>query len=293
MAVSSDVAMTIAVIGAGEMGSAVGRRLRDMGARVITELNGRSSQSARRATDAGLEVIDDDEMIVRQANFILSIVPPGVACAVAERFRTPLSRTECKPTFVDCNAIAPKTVRHIEAIFNETGCGFVDAGIIGGPPPIDDLTKGPRFYASGLHAKTFASLAHYGLDIVVLQAPIGAASALKLAYAGLTKGFTALGAAVVGAAARHHLADALRSELARSQPDMLSRLERFIPAMFPKAYRWVAEMEQIADFAGEEGKGASMYEGAARLYERIAADFEAESTSEWLSALNTFCKRRN
>jgi L-threonate 2-dehydrogenase len=292
MAVSTEVCATVAVIGAGEMGSAVGRRLHERGARVLTELKGRSEQSTRRVADAGLEAIDDDELLVSQANFILSIVPPGVAFTVAERFRRPLRMTERKAIFVDCNAIAPKTVRRIEAILSETGCGFVDAGIIGGPPPIEPRANGPRFYASGPQARMFASLAQYGLDIAVLDAPIGAASALKLAYAGLTKGFTALGAAMIGAAAREHLADTLRAELARSQPDMLRRLERFIPAMFPKAYRWVAEMEQIADFAIEASQGAAMYQGAARLYECIAAEFESEMSSERLLALTSFCKQQ-
>ncbi len=292
MVVSADSRVTVAIIGAGEMGSAVGRRLRQTGARVITELAGRSAQSVRRVADAGLEVIDDDQSLVREADFILSIVPPGVACAVAERFRAPLNRTGRKPMFVECNAIAPGTVRHIEAMLSETGCGFVDAGIIGGPPPVDDLVKGPRFYAAGPHAQMFASLAQYGLDIAVLDAPIGAASALKLAYAGLTKGFTAIGAAMIAAAAREHLAEALHTELARTQPDMLARLERFVPGMFPKAYRWVAEMEQIADFAGDESKGGAIYQGAARLYERIAAEFESAQPSERLSALTSFCKRR-
>jgi putative dehydrogenase len=292
MAVSSGFAMTVAVIGAGEMGSAVGRRLREMGARVMTELKGRSEQSVRRAADAGVEIINDEELLIHQADFILSIVPPRVACAVADRFRAPLAKTTRKPTFVECNAISPRTVRRIEGILRETGCGFVDAGIIGGPPPITDLTKGPRFYASGPEAQVFAQLARHGLDIAILEGPIGAASALKLSYAGLTKGFTALGAAMVGAAARHNLDGALRAELARSQPDMLMRLDRFIPAMFPKAYRWVAEMGQIADFVGEENAGAAIYQGAASLYERIAAEFEGEPKSEWLSAVTTFFNRR-
>jgi L-threonate 2-dehydrogenase len=293
MDISADGRETVAVIGAGEMGSAVARRLRKMGARVITELKGRSEQSARRVADAGLEVIDDDERLVREANFILSIVPPGVACAVAERFRRALIKTDRKPLFVECNAIAPATVRRIEAILSETGCGFVDAGIIGGPPPIDDLLKGPRFYASGRHAQIFARLTQYGLDVAVLEAPVGAASALKLSYAGLTKGFTALGTAMIGAAAREDLAEALRAELARTQPNMLVFLQRSIPAMFPKAYRWVAEMEQIAGYTGDESKGAAIYEGAARLYERIAAEFEDDQPSKRLSALTSFCKQRS
>jgi len=291
MVISADGPETVAVIGAGEMGSAVGRRLRETGARVITELKGRSEQSARRVAEAGLEVIDDDERLVREANFILSIVPPGVACAVAERFRGPLGQTGRKPLFVECNPVAPPIVRQIEAMLSETGCGFVDAGIIGGPPPIDDLRKGPRFYASGRHAQMFARLTQYGLDVAVLEAPVGAASALKLSYAGLSKGLTALGAAMIAAAAREGLADALRAELARTQPEVLARLERSVPGMFPKAYRWVAEMEQIAAYAGEESKGSAIYQGAARLYEQIAAEFDCDRPSQRLSALSTFCKR--
>ena len=290
MAVVAHGSMTVAVIGAGEMGSAVGRRLRHLGARVITELAGRSKQSAQRVADAGLEVVDDDQRLVREANFILSIVPPGVAIGIAERFRGALSSTVRKPVFVECNAIAPATVRRIGAMLSETGCSFVDAGIIGGPPTIDSPAGGPRFYAAGPASHKFASLGQYGLDIAVLEAPVGAASALKLAYAGLTKGFTALGAAMIAAATREHLGDSLRAELARTQPDMLLRLERMIPAMFPKAYRWVAEMEQIADFAEDEKKGAAIYLGAARLYEEIATEFDGDSAGESFSALTSFCK---
>ena len=61
---------------------------------------------------------------------------------------------------------------------------------------------------------------NYGLDIAVLEGRVGAASALKLAYAGMTKGFTALATAMVNAASREGLADALRTELARTQPGL-------------------------------------------------------------------------
>ncbi len=280
----------VAIIGAGEMGSAVGRRLRQMGAHVMTELKGRSGQSVRRALDAGLEVINDDASLVQRAEFILSIVPPAVARAVAERFHAPLTRATRKPVFVDCNAIAPSSVRVIDALLKDTGCIFVDAGIIGGPPSLDDLTKGPRLYASGPQANKFASLGAYGLDIWVLDGPIGAASGLKLAYAGLTKGFTALGAAMMRVAASQRLDGPLRAELARSQPDLLARLERFLPGMLHKAYRWVAEMEEIADFVGDDARGGDIYRGAARLYEQIAAEFQDNSTSEWVATLQTFAK---
>lgn len=136
----------VVVIGAGEMGAAVARRLREGGARVTTSLQGRSASSAERVRLAGIEAIDDDNLLVRDADFVLAIVPPGAATEVAQRFKDPLLRA--KPLFVECNAIAPATTRHIEEILR--GVRFIDAGIIGGPPMAgtQDPAKGPRFYAS-------------------------------------------------------------------------------------------------------------------------------------------------
>jgi hypothetical protein len=44
--------------------------------------------------------------------------------------------------------------------------------------------------------------------------------------------------------------------------------------MYPKAYRWVAELDEIATFVGEEFPENDMFQAAARLYERIAEDLE-------------------
>ncbi len=279
----------VALIGAGEMGAAVGRRLKLRGARVLISLKGRSSESERRVRRAELEVVDDDAALVRGADFVLSIVPPGVAVEIARRYRSALDAAANHPIFADCNAISPATARRIGEVLAGCRCRYVDAGIIGGPPPEDLNAAGPRFYASGCDAREFANLSRFGLDITVLDGPIGAASGLKLSYAGLTKGSIALGAAMIAAASREGLADALRSELARSQPQMLGRLARQVPAMFPKAYRWVAEMREIAEFLDGDDRGAMIYEGAARLYEQIAAENENDEPAARIRALADFC----
>jgi 3-hydroxyisobutyrate dehydrogenase-like beta-hydroxyacid dehydrogenase len=262
--------VTVALVGAGEMGAAVGRRLRECGARVLTSIAGRSAESAARVREAGLEVVDDDALMLRDAAFVLSIVPPGVAVEVAERLRAPLARAQTRAVFVECNAISPATCRRIHELLCTTS--FIDAGIIGGPPRAGtvDPAKGPRFYASGPDAHLLTRLGDFGLDIAIVEGPVGAASGLKMSYAGLTKGFTALCATMLEAASRDGLADALRSELARSQPNFLAWMERALPAMGPKAYRWVAEMREIAEFAGAPDDGSAIYEGVARLYQRIA-----------------------
>jgi hypothetical protein len=46
--------------------------------------------------------------------------------------------------------------------------------------------------------------------------------------------------------------------------------------MPPKAYRWVAEMHEIAGFVGDDPAAHELYEGAAQFYERFAEDFEAD-----------------
>ncbi|MBV9569288.1 MAG: NAD(P)-dependent oxidoreductase [Hyphomicrobiales bacterium] len=171
--------------------------------------------------------------------------------------------------YVDCNAVSPRTAKEIRDVLK--GVDFVDAGIIGLPPSPGE--KGPNFYASGVAAHRFAELSRYGLSIRVLDAPVGAASALKMSYAGITKGLSGLAAAMLLAASREGAAAALRAELEESQPALFSRFSKALPQMYSKAYRWVAEMEEIAEFVGEDEAAAIMFRGLAQLYERLAADY--------------------
>jgi len=127
----------------------------------------------------------------------------------------------------------------------------------------------------------------YGLQICLLETPIGSASALKMAYAGISKGLTAVASSMILAATRDGVAGQLQRELAASEPLLLASLARRIPDMLPKAYRWVEEMEQIRQFAAADPAAAEIYAGAGKLYERIAAVFPARS---WRSLRSTlFC----
>ena len=260
----------VAVIAPGMMGAAVGKRLVDNGVKVLTSLTGRSAETATRAKAAGMAAAGDEE--IAACDFILSILPPGDAVALAERFQPALKASNAKPVYVDCNAINPKTVDRVAAVIAPTDCPFVDSGIIGSPPKPGDA--GPRFYASGPAAPRFATLRQYGLDVRVLDGAISAASALKMSYAGITKGTQAIGAAMMLAATRAGSADALFAELSSSQKDMFAWFKRGLALMPPKAYRWVAEMHEIAGFVGEDPTAHELYEGAAHFYERIAEDFD-------------------
>jgi putative dehydrogenase len=263
------VEATIAVIGAGAMGSAVARRLTGHGVTVLTSLAGRSAGSRARAEAAGMRPADDPE-IVERSRFILSIVPPGEAIAVAEQFAAPLERKGAATVFADCNAISPSTAAKVAGLIEGAGSLFVDGSIIGGPPSGDD--PGPTFYFAGGDAGALSDLTAWGLRVRMMDGPVGAAKALKLSYAGITKGLTALATSMILAAERAGAGQALHDELAYSQAHLLGRFARSLPDMYPKAYRWVAEMQEISDFIGPRLPESKMLDGAAGLYERLAAD---------------------
>jgi L-threonate 2-dehydrogenase len=275
----------VAIVAPGAMGAGIGKLLASHGVRVLTSLAGRSEATAARAREAGLIAASDEE--IAAADFVLSILPPGDALALAQRFAPVLAASNAKPVYVDCNAINPATVERVAAAIAPAGCPFVDAGIIGPPPKDGDA--GPRVYASGVTAVRVAGLRQYGLDVRLLDGPLSAASALKMSYAGINKGAQAIGAAMMLAAVRAGSADALFDELSFSQKELLAQFKQQLPKMPAKAYRWIAEMQEIAGFVADDPAARDLYEGAARFYEQMAEDFSGEQKAA--AALERFLKR--
>jgi 3-hydroxyisobutyrate dehydrogenase-like beta-hydroxyacid dehydrogenase len=260
----------IGVIAQGMMGAGVGRRLHESGAKVRTLLAGRSAKSAERARAAGMEPAADEHSLLAGADFFLSILPPGEAEPLAQRLAPALKALDRKPVYIDCNAVSPQTAIRIGEILAPTGANFVDAGIIGGPPRPG---YSPTIYASGPTAGQTAVLRDWGIDWRVVDGPIGAASALKMSYAGITKGTTAIASAMLLGAARFGCAEALIAELTESQPEMLARFRESIPRMYDKAYRWVVEMEEISDFLEKNPPSRDIYAAVAELYDHLATAY--------------------
>jgi 3-hydroxyisobutyrate dehydrogenase-like beta-hydroxyacid dehydrogenase len=259
---------TVVVIAMGEMGSGIARRLKERGARVRTSLTGRSSASAARASSAGAEPFDDDRALLEGSDFMLSVVPPGTARDLARRLAPALQAVARKPVYVDCNAIAPQSAREVAAILAPTGCPFADGGIIGGPPKGEEA--GPRIYISGPAAQGAAALARCGLDMRVLPGDVGIASAFKLSYAGFTKGVVALASEMILGATQAGIETELKREIASSQPQLLTWIQKRVPEMYHKSYRWVAEMEEISAYLEDVPGGGEIYAGMARLYRELA-----------------------
>jgi 3-hydroxyisobutyrate dehydrogenase-like beta-hydroxyacid dehydrogenase len=247
------------------MGSGVGSVLNQHGLRVLTWLDGRGARTRERARDAGMVEVADLAKLVSEAQIVLSIVPPAVAPAIADGLANAVRATQADVLIADCNAIAPGTVRRIASVVTASGARFADAGIIGPPP----TRPGNRFFTSGLGASELALLTEHGLDVRVLEGDVGKASALKMCYAALTKGLQALGTELFVAARLLGVDDTLREQQARDMKLIVEYLERAIPTMIPKAYRWVGEMEEIARCFDEVGLPGATFDGFAEVYRRV------------------------
>lgn len=259
---------TIGILSPGDMGQAIAAVLIQHRLRVVAALDDRSKRTRKLAADANILDVGSLNHLVAESDIILSVLVPSAATEAADQIAAAI-RTTGKPIlYADCNAIAPQKVKSIEQIIQSAGGQFVDAAIIGPPPRIPNRT---RIYASGLRASELAQLRDYGLDIRVTGDQVGQASGLKMCYAALTKGLTAIATELLIAAHLLGQEDQLWTELSASQPELVSILKRSIPAMPPKAHRWVGEMEEIADTFKALGLTEHTFKGAADVY-RLAKD---------------------
>jgi 3-hydroxyisobutyrate dehydrogenase-like beta-hydroxyacid dehydrogenase len=211
-----------------------------------------------------MQDVPDLETLVSSSQIVLSILPPSVAGAVADQVAAAVRTTHADVLYADCNAIAPGTARAIYQTLQQAGARFADAGIIGGPP----TRPGNRIFVSGPGAASLAALGEFGLDIRVLDGDVGQASGLKMCYAAMTKGLQALGAELLVAAKLLGVEDTLRAE--QDQGGDLAAVRRFVeralPNVPPKAYRWIGEMEEIARCFEELGLPGRLLLGAADVY---------------------------
>lgn len=249
--------MIVGILHPGAMGAAVGGACVET---VIWAGEGRSVETARRAEENGLRDVIGLHRLVREAEVIVSVCPPHAASEVAER----VARAGFAGTYVDANAIAPQLSEEIGARFRQ----YVDGGIIGPPPRWPGST---RMYLCGDGAEAVARLWDgSALEARVVAGPVGAASALKVAYAAWTKGSTALLLAARAYAEAAGVGEPLDDEWRLSMPELPERLDAVAGRIGIKAWRFAGEMEQIAAAMESVGMPEGFHRAAAEIYSRLA-----------------------
>jgi 3-hydroxyisobutyrate dehydrogenase-like beta-hydroxyacid dehydrogenase len=242
----------------GEMGAAVGAVLRERGVTVLWASAGRSPATAARAERAELQDTGEVAELCRRSEILLSVCPPHAAVEVAR------GAAGFTGLYVDANAISPGSARTIASLQTR----FVDGGVVGPPPERAGTT---RLYLSGGEAERIAELfAGTKLDARVISDEPGAASALKAAYAGWTKGSGALLLTVRELARAEGVEDELLEEWRLSLPKLEERSASAARSASRKGWRWVGEMEEIARSMAAHDLPTGFHEAAAEVFRRAA-----------------------
>jgi len=259
----------VGIVSPGDMGQAIAGRLAECGFKIHAALDGRSERTKTLAREAGLHDSGSIENLVSACELIISVINPGEALNVAGQVAAAMQKTGRKIAFADLNAVSPQTAHDTDRLVREAGGVFIDGGIIG-PPPRGEKDK-PRIYASGPDAYLMEQIKHPNLQIRVLSERVGDASSVKMCYAAMTKGTTALAVELLVAARKLGVEQALEKELRESRNDVFEWQVKNIAVMPPKAYRWVPEMQEIAKTFGELGMTRRIFEGATDIYAMVAA----------------------
>jgi 3-hydroxyisobutyrate dehydrogenase-like beta-hydroxyacid dehydrogenase len=255
---------TIGLLHPGAMGATVGAAARQDSHRVLWCSANRSEATRARATAAGLEDVQTLASMVERCDLLLSVCPPAAALDVARQ----VADSGFCGIYVDANAISPDSMRKLAALFDTDSVTVVDGGIIG-PPAHRAGTTG--LHLSGDGARQVAACFEAGpLEACCLEGPIGAASALKMAFAAYTKGSTALLALIHALAQAEGVDGPLLAEWERRIPELPGRLNASVPASAVKAWRFGAEMHQIADTFEAAGLPGGFHRAAAEVYDRLA-----------------------
>ena len=254
---------TVTLLHPGNMGVTIGAAAATSGARVVWVSHQRGEATRKRARQAGLVDVENLEEALRQSDIVLSVCPPHAALDVAEQ----VAARKFKGVYVDANAVSRATAERIGEIVSRAGASFVDGGIIGSPVRQAGTT---RLYLSGARAPQVAELFSKSmLDARAIGPEPGAASALKVAYAAWTKGTDAMLLAIRTYASHEGVDDALLEEWRISQPQLEKRCDRAAAAATPKAWRYVGEMEEIAEAFERAGLPGGFHKAAAELCERL------------------------
>lgn len=271
---------TITLLNPGDMGSVVGACAHTAGNRVLWVSKGRSAQSLARAQAAGLEAVDNLADALSASDVVLSVCPPHAALDTAEA----VAASGFRGLYVDGNAVSPVTAAKVGAIVRAAGGRFSDGGIIGPPPRKSGST---RMYLSGAHAAEAATVfTGSALETIVMDGPQEAASSIKMCYAAWSKGSTALLADIRALAGALHVEDALLKEWNTSRAGLVDSSEKQIRASAAKAWRWVAEMNEIGDSFASVGLPDGFHRASAQIYDRLAP-FKDSQDNELAAILNT------
>jgi 3-hydroxyisobutyrate dehydrogenase-like beta-hydroxyacid dehydrogenase len=180
-----------------------------------------------------------------------------------------------RPLLVDLNAVAPTDVVALAARASEAGLTFADGALSGAPPGTSD--RRTRLLLAGPAVDQVAALPWTDVAVTVVGDRIGAASAAKMCTGGVRKGTTALLINALLTAAEYGVLDPVAAELRRA----LGRDPAVeVELAASKAWRFVPEMEAVAETQASAGLDPSAYRAIAEVFRRTSTSEAAAQRPE-------------
>jgi len=256
----------ITLMSPGEMGSPIANCIIKSGINVISPLKNRSAQTVERAKKYGIEDSISLEDSIINSDLIISILVPDAAEDLAKEVSNLSKKLDKEIIFADLNAISPETVKKMNSSMSGTKVKFIDGGIIGAPPEGDKM---PRIYVSGQNSNLFSRLDGLGMKVIDMNGSVGDASAMKMAYASITKGYSSLLIAAVTLSIRTNNFEHLMKELEFSQKNVFNDLKN-LKSIPSKAHRWIGEMEEISNTYIENSITGDFHKGSYSIYKKVS-----------------------
>ncbi|KPM50571.1 hypothetical protein ACG83_39130 [Frankia sp. R43] len=250
----------IGLLHPGSMGAQLGKILRAGGHEVKYCRAERSPRTIQRAQEADLRPVNDLEDLCEGTEILLSLCPPEAALDVAQNVVT----AGFTGLYVDANAVNPERMGVISSLVTKAGGSIVDGCLIGPVPTRPGTTRLYLAGATHLTDEISVLFASSGLDVVVLDGGVGAASALKIAHSSFAKASRVLAALAHALAAEYGVQQALTGEARRRSRPALAEPD-FFATVAARAWRWAPELAQAGEAYRTVGLPDTMLRGAEEL----------------------------
>jgi len=259
----------IGIMSIGEMGFHWAKLLKSHGVDVLTYDKDRGDVSRKRAENAGVRSVASMNVLVKEAELIVSIVIPFAAKKVAVKVAKAAAKAGRKDLlYLDANAISPMTADAIASVLTPTGVNFVDGCIIGGA---SKMGKGTMVYVSGPDAARMQALEAFNIPVKILGPRTNQASAFKVVYAGFTKGLQGLFCELLMGAQKFGMLNEIRAQYEDSYPGLLDKVSGSIIGLRIHAGRRAEEMDELKRTFNTHGLNSYMAPGAQKVLQAIAA----------------------
>ena len=204
--------------------------------------------------------------LLDEAEVVLSVVPPGEARAVAADVAAHSAKRRLR--FADLTAVAPATPKEIAASLVVVGVETVDGSLVRAtatPRGHDDAR--PLRGAGGRGRRAPVR----GVERTVVGDALGLASAVKMCTASVYKGRVAILAQALRTAHAHGVVEPVLADLAATGLADRERVGATLARASAKAWRYVAEMEEIARTQESAGLTPDLFEALADVDAGLAA----------------------